>query len=179
MPTPPILIDVKGSGPAVLQTGKLHFVYIFDRATGKPIYEVAEKPVHRAGTPDDENSPTQPFPLKTPPTGRLGMTRADINKMTPEIEKVCTDFWDQHHIVPSGPFDRPSQDQAMVTFGAPVGGWGPLSFNPQLGYVFLNVTNSGNYHPAGAPVPAGFGLGNGGDPDAPNAGRGAGGGGRD
>jgi len=44
MPTPPILIDVKINGrsvPAVLQTGKLHFVYMFDRVTGKPLYLVA------------------------------------------------------------------------------------------------------------------------------------------
>ena len=181
MPTPPILIDVKINGrsvPAVLQTGKLHFVYMFDRVTGKPLYEVVEKPVHRTGVPDDENWPTQPFPVKTPPTGRLGMTRADINKMTPEIEKFCGDFWDQNHILPSGPLDRPAQNEAMVTFGAPVGAWGPLSFNPQLGYVFLNVTNSGNYHPAGAPVSRGFGLGNAGE-DAPPSAAGRGGGGRD
>src|SRR5204863_113498 len=179
-PTPPILIDVKINGrpvPAVLQTGKLHFVYMFDRVTGKPLYEFVEKPVKRSGLPDDENWPTQPIPAKTPPTGRLGMTRADINKMTPEIEKFCTDFWDKNHIVESRPFDRPSQDQAMVTFGAPVGGWGPLSYNPQLGYVFLNVTNSGNYHPAGAPVSRGFGLGNAGEDGPPAAGRGSPGGG--
>src|SRR5436190_12567818 len=179
MPTPPILIDVKVNGrsvPAVLQTGKLHFVYMFDRVTGKPLYEFAEKPVKRSA-PDDENWPTQPIPVKTPPTGRLGMARADINKMTPEIEKFCTDFWDKNHIVESRPFDRPSQDQAMVTFGAPVGGWGPLSYNPQLGYVFLNVTNSGNYHAAGAPVSRGFGLGNAGEDGPPAAGRGGAGGG--
>src|SRR5947207_1960944 len=179
LPTPPILVDVKINGrpvPAVLQTGKLHFVYMFDRVTGKPLYELVEKPVHRSGTPDDENWPTQPIPVKTPPTGRLGMTRADINKMTPEIEKFCTDFWDKNHIVESRPFDRPSQDQAMVTFGAPVGGWGPLSYNPQLGYVFLNVTNSGNYHAAGAPVSRGFGLGNAGEDGPPAAGRGGAGG---
>ena len=169
------LIDVKVNGrtvPAVLQTGKLHFVYMFDRVTGKPLYEFLEKPVHRSGTPDDENWPTQPFPVKTPPTGPLGMTRADINKMTPEIEKFCTDFWDQNHIIASGPFDRPAQNEAMVTFGAPVGGWGPLSFNPQLGYVFMNVTNAGTYHPAGAPVPRGFGLGNPGEDAPPAGGRG-------
>jgi hypothetical protein len=40
------------------------------------------------------------------------MTRANINKMTPEIEKFCTDFWDQNHLVASGPFDRPAQDEA-------------------------------------------------------------------
>ena len=174
MPTPPILMDVKINGrsvPAVLQTGKLHFVYMFDRVTGKPLYEFLEKPVHRSGTPDDENWPTQPVPVKTPPTGLLGMTRANINKMTPEIEKFCTDFWDQNHLVASGPFDRPAQDEAMVTFGAPVGAWGPLSYNPQLGYVFMNVTTAGTYHPAGAPVPRGFGLGNPGEDGPPGGGR--------
>ena len=174
MPTPPILMDVKINGrsvPAVLQTGKLHFVYMFDRVTGKPLYEFLEKPVHRSGTPDDENWPTQPVPVKTPPTGLLGMSRANINKMTPEIEKFCTDFWDQNHLIASGPFDRPAQDEAMVTFGAPVGAWGPLSYNPQLGYVFMNVTTAGTYHPAGAPVPRGFGLGNPGEDGPPGGGR--------
>src|SRR5256885_11850608 len=37
-------------------------------------------PVKRR-SPDDENWPTQPIPVKTPPTGRLGMTRADINNV--------------------------------------------------------------------------------------------------
>jgi quinoprotein glucose dehydrogenase len=174
MPTPPILMNVKINGrsvPAVLQTGKLHFVYMFDRVTGKPLYEFLETPVHRSGTPDDENSPTQPVPVKTPPTGLLGMTRANINKMTPEIEKFCTDFWDQNHLIASGPFDRPAQNEAMVTFGAPVGAWGPLSYNPQLGYVFMNVTTAGTYHPAGAPVPRGFGLGNPGEDGPPGGGR--------
>ena len=177
MPTPPILINVRRNGktiPAVLQTGKLHFAYIFNRVTGEPIYGIEERSVRRGGGPNDENWPTQPFPLKPPPTGRLSMTRNDINKMTPEIEKYCTDLWDQNNILPSGPFDRAAQNEAMVTFGAPAGGWGPLSYNPQLGYVFLNVTNAGNYHPAGTPPAGAFGVGN----DAANADAPAAGGGR-
>ena len=31
------------------------------------------------------------------------MTRDDINKLTPEIEKYCTEFWDANNIQPSGP----------------------------------------------------------------------------
>jgi quinoprotein glucose dehydrogenase len=175
MPTPPILIDVRIGGrviPAVLQTGKLHFAYIFERRSGEAIFGLEERPVKRSGGPADENSATQPFPVKPAPTGRLSMTRNDINKMTPEIEKYCTDFWDTNNILPSGPFDRAARDEAMVTFGAPVGAWGPLSYNPQLGYVFLNVTNSGNYHPAGAAVSRGFGLDSP-NADSPDGGRGA------
>ena len=181
MPTPPILINVRSNGrtvPAVLQTGKLHFTYIFDRVSGRPLYEMQERPVKRSGAPNDENSPTQPFPVKTPPTGRLGMTRNDINTMTPEIEKFCTEFWDKNNILASGPFDKPARDEAMVTFGAPVGAWGPLSYNPQLGYVFMNVTNQGNFHPAGAAISLGFGLGTGGDSESPSPGAGAAGQGR-
>ena len=175
MPTPPILIDVRINGrviPAVLQTGKLHFAYIFDRRSGEAIFGMEERPVKRGGGPSDENTATQPFPVKPAPTGRLSMTRNDINKMTPEIEKYCTDFWDKNNVLPSGPFDRAAREEAMVTFGAPVGGWGPLSYNPQLGYVFLNVTNAGNFHPAGAAVSRGFGL-DGANADSPDGGRGA------
>jgi quinoprotein glucose dehydrogenase len=178
MPTPPLLINVRRDGktiPAVLQTGKLHFAYIFNRLTGEPIYGAEERPVHRALGDNDPNWPTQPFPVKPPATGRLSMTRNDVNKMTPEIEKYCSDFWDQNHILPSKAFDRAGENESMVTFGAPVGGWGPLSYNPQLGFVFLNVTNAGNYHASGSPVARAFGEGN--DPanaDAPAAARGQG-----
>ena len=112
---------------------------MFDRVIGEPLYGMEERPVKRSGDAGDGTWPTQPFPFKPGPIGRVGMTRDDINKMTPEIEKFCTDFWDTNNIVASGRSIAPAQDQAMVTFGAPVGGWGPLSYNPQLGYVFMNV----------------------------------------
>jgi len=39
-----------------------------------------------------------------------------------------------------------------VTFPSSVGGpnWGPLSYNPQLGYVFISLHNTGTYRPASA-----------------------------
>ena len=48
MPTPPLLINVRSNGrtiPAVLQTGKMHLVFMFDRVTGEPIYGMEERPV--------------------------------------------------------------------------------------------------------------------------------------
>jgi len=107
MPTPPILIEVRSNGrviPAVLQTGKLHFAYIFGRVSGEPIFGMEERPVKRSGAANDENFPTQPFPVKPAPTGRLGMTRTDTNKMTPEIEKYCTEFWDRNNVLPRTAF---------------------------------------------------------------------------
>ena len=166
MPTPPLLIDAHQNGrviPAVLQTGKVHLAYIFNRITGEPIFGMQERPEKGAhpgstGWTADANHPdrpaTQPIPLKPPPTGRMFMTRNDINKMTPEIQKYCTDFWDANHIEDGSPFQQSTPEHPVVQFGAPVGGWSPPSYDPQLGLVFLNVTNSGRFG-------AGFGRGRG------------------
>jgi quinoprotein glucose dehydrogenase len=150
MPTPPILVDVKRDGrtiPAVLQTGKLNFVYIFDRITGEALYGMEERPVRRTDNPDDQTFPTQPFPVKPGPIGRVGMTRDDISKLTPEIEKFCTDFWDSHKMQPTSAYAQAIIGAPGVRFPSSLGGpnWGPLSYNPQLGYVFINLHNTGTY----------------------------------
>ncbi|HLH31195.1 MAG TPA: PQQ-binding-like beta-propeller repeat protein, partial [Terriglobia bacterium] len=164
LPTPPVLIDVHKDGrtiPAVLQTGKMSYVYIFDRVTGEPIFGMEERAVRRSDDPDDESWPTQPFPLKPGPIARVGMSRNDINKMTPEIEKYCTDFWDRNKLQASSAYARPLRSASIVTFPSSLGGpnWGPPSYNPQLGLVFINVHNTGTYRPAGPLPPGGGGFG--------------------
>ncbi len=168
LPTPPLLVDVRRDGrviPAVLQTGKMNYVYVFDRVTGEPLHGMEERPVPQNEEPGEWTAPTQPFPLRPGPIGRVGMTRADINKVTPEVEKACTQSWDTLRMVDSGAYWRPTARGAQMTFPSSVGGpnWGPLSYNPELGYVFINLHNSGSFRaalpPAGAPVGAGGGAG--------------------
>jgi glucose dehydrogenase len=163
LPTPPLLIDVHKDGrtiPAVLQTGKMSYVYIFNRVTGEPLFGMEERPVKRSDDPEDQAWPTQPFPLKPGPVARVGMSREDISKLTPEIEKFCTDFWDANHLQASGPYARPMKGASIVTFPSALGGpnWGPLSWNPQLGLVFINVHNWGTFRPAGPLPPGGGGF---------------------
>ena len=159
LPTPPILVDVRKDGkviPAVLQTGKMGLVFIFDRVTGEPLYGMEERPVKRTKNPNDQSWPTQPFPLKPGPVARVSMSRDDINKMTPEIEKFCTEFWDNNHMQPSGPYAQPLSQASTMTFLTGLGGpnWGPLSYNPQLGLVFISAHNSASFQPARS-LPAG------------------------
>jgi quinoprotein glucose dehydrogenase len=182
LPTPPILINVHKDGrdiPAVLQTGKMSYVYIFDRVTGEPLFGMEERPVKRSDDPNDQAWPTQPFPLKPGPIARVGMSKDDINKMTPEIEKFCTDFWDNNHMEASGPYARALKTAGIETFPSTLGGpnWGPLSYNPQLGLVFINAHNTGTYRPAGAPAGDG-GVGGGRQGAAPPEDGGADAGGR-
>ena len=159
MPTPPILVDVRREGrtiPAVFLTGKMGLVFIFDRVTGEPLYGMEERPVARSEDPSEPTWPTQPFPLKPGPLGRVGMTRNDINRMTPEIEAYCTELWDRNGLVPSDLYWRPTSRGPQITFPSGVGGpnWGPLSYNPELGYVFVNLHNTGAYTPALTPSEA-------------------------
>jgi quinoprotein glucose dehydrogenase len=156
MPTPPILVDVRRNGrtiPAVFLTGKMGLVFIFDRVTGEPLYGMEERPVAASEEPAEASWPTQPFPLKPGPLGRVGMTRDDVNRTTPEIEAYCTDFWDRNGLIPSDLYWRPTSRGPQVTFPSNVGGpnWGPLSYDPELGYVFVNLHNTGAYTPALTP----------------------------
>jgi quinoprotein glucose dehydrogenase len=177
MPTPPILVDVHQDGrviPAVLQTGKFNLVFIFDRKTGKALYGMEERPVDRSDDPTDQAWPVQPFPLKPEPIGRIGMTREDISKLTPEIEKFCTGFWESHNMQPSSAYTLPVTGVAKMRFPSTLGGpnWGPLSYNPQLGYVFINLHNSGTFL-SGRAGAGGGGFGGGGGRRAAGAARGA------
>jgi glucose dehydrogenase len=175
MPTPPLLVDVRRNGkliPAVFLTGKFNLVFMFNRDTGEPLYGLTERPVPRSDNPASYSWPTQPFPDTPGPIGRVGMSRSDINKLTPEIEKYCTDFWDTNKIQTSELYSVPLKSAGLVTFPSSVGGpnWGPLSYNPQLGYVFINLHNTGSFRAAGSP---GRGFG---DPEGgPGGGRGPGG----
>jgi quinoprotein glucose dehydrogenase len=142
----------------------MNYVFVFDRETGEPIHGLEERPVLRSDIPDDQAWPVQPFPLKPGPIGRVGMTREDINKLTPEIEQYCTEFWDTNDIQPSGAYARPMERRSIVTFPGATGGpnWGPISYNPELGYVFINLMNNGSYRAAGPLPPGGGGFGGGG-----------------
>ena len=66
-PTAPILADITVEGrpvKAVAQLTKQGFVFVLDRATGKPVWPIEERPVPKSDVPGEWTSPTQPFPTK-------------------------------------------------------------------------------------------------------------------
>ena len=80
--TAPKLLTVRHEGKlvdAVAQAGKEGFLWVFDRATGEPLWPIQERPVPRSEMPGEELSPTQPFPLKPPPFARQRFTENDLS----------------------------------------------------------------------------------------------------
>jgi quinoprotein glucose dehydrogenase len=149
MPVPPILFDVVRNGqriPAVGAMTKLPMLFILNRLTGKPVYGVEERPVPQGNLPGEWYSPTQPFPLKPPPLGRLSFTIDDIAKITPEHEQACRALLG--NLGPGsnrGPY-TPASEAGSLSFPSANGGalWSGGTFDPKLGYYIINTTDSGS-----------------------------------
>ena len=172
----PALIDVKRGGrtiPAVVGLGKNGLLFLLDRVTGKPIYGVEERPVPQSEVPLERAAKTQPFPLKPPPLSRMTMTAADIATVTPELEASCRKLIEGMQL--GGPYLPPWYNRLRVQFPGNHGGanWGGTSFNPQLGYLFVNtnelgqVTGLRDRDPKDTGPARGDGQGHRVDPDGP------------
>ncbi len=160
--SPPVLMDVKQGGqtiPAVAVVGKSSLLFLLNRVTGKPIYGVEERPVAQTKVPVEKTSPTQPFPLKPGPIARVDFKMTDIATVTPELEAACRKLIADNNVeVGLGPYAPPSWGHARVIFPSEIGGadWGGASFNPSLGYLFVNVNDLGQLNgvtdPASGPL---------------------------
>jgi quinoprotein glucose dehydrogenase len=142
----PALIDVKHDGktiPAVAVINKVGLLFLLDRVTGKPIYGVEERPVPPSEVPLERVSKTQPFPLKPAPLSRMTMSMADIATVTPELEAACRKLIEGVQF--GGPYLPVGYKRLRLQFPGNHGGvnWGGTSFNPQLGYLFVNSNELG------------------------------------
>lgn len=159
----PILVTVhrdKENIPAVVVTSKTGLVFILDRRDGTPIYGVEERPIPASDVPGEDQINTEPVPIKPAPLGRMSFTPADLATVTPEHEKFCQDLLNygggMHN---DGPFTRYGLKPSIVmpgTLGAT--NWHGGSYDPQLNYVFYNVSNIADAgwmepNPPGSPLP--------------------------
>jgi quinoprotein glucose dehydrogenase len=88
IPCAPMLVDFNFNGrvvKAVAQPTKQSILYVFDRATGKPIWPIEEKPAPPGDVPGEKYSPTQPIPAKPPAYGRTGTSIDELIDFTPEL----------------------------------------------------------------------------------------------
>ena len=94
-PAAPTLIDIEVDGRAIkalAQVSKQGFTYVFDRATGEPVWPIEERTVETDTDLEGEVlSPTQPFPTKPPPFEYQGIGIDDLVDFTPEIRAMAVD----------------------------------------------------------------------------------------
>ena len=143
LPAPPALITVTKDGrqvDAVAQTTKNGMVYVFERETGKPLFDVDE--VKMDTTTDLEGEevwPTQPIPRKPVPFVRQHLTDNDINpyledSVKERLTNQLKNFRHDHMYTP------PGKIPSIVFPGYDGGGeWGGPAFDPQTGILYVNA----------------------------------------
>jgi quinoprotein glucose dehydrogenase len=171
----PVLLDVSKDGttiPAVSVINKVGLLFLLDRVTGKPIYEVEDRPVPASEVPLERAAVTQPFPVKPAPLARMTMRAEDVATVTPELEAACRKFMEGMQL--GGPYLPVSYNRLRVQFPGNHGGvnWGGTSFNPQLGYLFVNTNELGQVsglrdRQAGSETARAEGVGNRVHPEGP------------
>jgi quinoprotein glucose dehydrogenase len=150
IPCAPILMDLVVNGKpvkAVAQPTKQNWLYVFDRATGKPVWPIEERPVEKGDVPGEWYSPTQPFVTKPDAYERQGVTIDDLIDYTPELRAEAVKLVSQYKIGPIftppvvGKWEGPRATLMLpdVTGGA---NWQGGSFDPETKrfYIFTNVT---------------------------------------
>ncbi|MEO6804374.1 MAG: PQQ-binding-like beta-propeller repeat protein [Granulicella sp.] len=100
--TTPMLATVRHDGKmvdVVAQAGKVGFVWVFNRETGKPLWPVEERAVPKSDMPGEETWPTQPFPSKPPAFARQTFTVDDLSPFLEpaEREQLRTEMLGAHN----------------------------------------------------------------------------------
>lgn len=141
--SPPILTQITRNGrkqDVTVATNKQSFIYVFDRATGAPVYPIVEKPFPKSNVPGEVTSPTQPVPTLPAPLSRRVITVNDLNNTTPEINAEARAAFAQLCV---GEFQPICLNQdTLVTPGFGGGNeWGGMAAD-QNGTIYAAVSNT-------------------------------------
>lgn len=148
LPTPPALITINKDGKkidAVAQPTKNGMVYVFERETGKPVFEINEVPFDTVSELEGEQVwPTQPIPVKPAPFVRQTLTANDINPYMPDSsrQKIIELMKGYRY----GKMNIPPGKKPALVFPGYDGGaeWGGPAFDPATGILYINASEMAN-----------------------------------
>ncbi len=140
LPAPPNLITVERRGKkikAVAQVTKQGLVFVFDRKTGTPLFDIEERKVPASTLEGEEAWATQPFPVAPKPFARQSteLTEADISPYAENRDSLRSVFLrsDKRLYAP------PSLDPVFLLPGYDGGAeWGGAAADPEDGILYVN-----------------------------------------
>jgi quinoprotein glucose dehydrogenase len=143
VPAMPTLATIMHNGQpteAVIQPTKTGNVFVLDRATGRPLFPVAERPVPASDVPGERTAPTQPMPVLPKPVASQtittdqawGVVGFDTAQCRARLGSLRND----------GIFTPPSL-RGSVLRPSFLGGtdWGGLAYDPNSGLAVVNSSN--------------------------------------
>lgn len=140
--SPPLLATLTRDGrqtPVVIQGNKTGYLYVLDRASGKPVLPVEERPVPQSDLPGELTSPTQPIPTMLPALGPTTLSVNDFWGPTDADRQSCRQA--MHGRTSSSVFTPPSLQGGAAVPGN-IGGmnWSGYAFDPRRQLLVVNTT---------------------------------------
>lgn len=139
-PAPPNLLTVEHNGEkikAVAQITKQGYVFVFDRITGEPLFDVEEVPVKQSTLAGEVAWPTQPIPTKPKPFARQSneLTKEDISPYAENNEELLEFFESAEKEV----YSPPSLESTLLFPGYDgAAEWGGAGVDPEDGILYVN-----------------------------------------
>jgi quinoprotein glucose dehydrogenase len=139
----PNLVTVSRKGKtveAVAQVTKTGYVYLFERRTGEPLFDLVERSTPRSDVPGEATWPTQIFPAKPPPFSRQSFTEKDVTDISREAHAYVLAKLKNLRF---GPIFTPPSSQGTIYVPGLHGGatWSGASFDPSTSILYVNSNN--------------------------------------
>ncbi len=146
LPTYPNLITVTRNGKkiaAAAQVTKTGHVFVFDRVTGKPLFDVKDRPHPASDVSGEQAWPTQPIPTKPPPFARQLLTEDGLTNISPAAHAFALKKF--RELRSGAPHVPPSLQGSILLPGFHGGAnWSGASFDPGSSLLFVNSNNVAN-----------------------------------
>lgn len=140
VPCAPNLVTVLHNGKqtdAVAQVSKTAYLYLLDRETGKPLFDIVETPVPGSDITGEQISPTQPIPVKPKPFGRTTFTENDVTNIDSASRAYAMEVFKNGKV---GPAFTPLGEKLTFIMPGLLGGanWSGASYDPTSGLLYVN-----------------------------------------
>lgn len=139
LPAPPNLVTVTHNGKkveAVAQIAKSGYVFLLDRATGKPLFPMQEIKAPASDLEGEKTAETQVLPSLPPPFARQVIEESDLATRNKQAFDYAKSIWDQAK--PVVPFAPPGTRPVLLFPGFDGGGeWGGAAADPD-GILYVN-----------------------------------------
>ena len=142
-PCPPVVCSILRNGKridAVAQPTKTGYIFLFDRRTGKPLYDVKEVTAQPSDIPGERAWPTQPVPSKPPALESQMVSERDLTNLSPEahayvLEEIRKYRHDKAYL-------PPSVQGSLISPGFHGGAnWSGASVDPTTNILYINTNN--------------------------------------
>jgi quinoprotein glucose dehydrogenase len=131
-----------GMRDVVIQPTKQGFVFVLDRATGKPVWPVEERSVPQGGADGERLSPTQPFPTHVPVLVPQNISPEDVFGLIPFRDRAACR--EQLAAARNEGLYTPPSTQGTILFPFTGGGvnWGGAAFDPERQILYANTSRA-------------------------------------